>query len=130
MFKAKSGKTVAKHSDTTLAWRGLVTAQVRQQMRSTTPLTGALSVSMTFDLARPKNHYGTGKNSEKLKDSAPELYHAQMPDLDKLIRSVNDSLTDAGVWEDDGQVAVMRVAKRWCSNGDVPGVEIVIEAMS
>ena len=92
-------------------------------------LTGPLSVSMIFDMARPKGHYGTGRNADKLKDSAPNPYHAQMPDLDKLARSVNDSLTDAGVWEDDGQVAVMNVAKRWCTNGDVPGVEIVIEAL-
>ena len=129
LFKAKSGKTIAQHSSTTLEWRGLVTAQVRAQMRSSEMLTGPLSVSMIFDMARPKGHYGTGKNADKLKDSAPNLYHAQMPDLDKLARSVNDSLTDAGVWEDDGQVAVMNVAKRWCTNGDVPGVEIVIEAL-
>jgi crossover junction endodeoxyribonuclease RusA len=74
-------------------------------------------------MPRPKDHYGTGRNSGTVKPSAP-INPASMPDLDKLVRCICDALTDAGVWKDDAQVCVLVAAKRY-TNG-LPGVLIQI----
>jgi Holliday junction resolvase RusA-like endonuclease len=77
------------------------------------PLPGALSVDMVFSIARPKGHYGTGRNAGVLKPNAP-AHPASMPDLSKLARSTEDALTSAGVWSDDARVVEYgRLAKRY-----------------
>ncbi|MFE4469515.1 RusA family crossover junction endodeoxyribonuclease [Leifsonia sp. NPDC056824] len=48
-------------------------------------------------------------------------YPTVKPDLDKLIRSVFDAITDAGLWADDCQVVDMRVTKQY---GERPGVQV------
>lgn len=55
---------------------------------------------VTFHLPRPKGHYRTGANAHLLRDSAPEQPSVK-PDLDKLVRSTMDGLSEAGVWHDD-----------------------------
>jgi crossover junction endodeoxyribonuclease RusA len=85
---------------------------------------GPVSVIVVFWLPRPKQHYGTGKNSAQLKPGAP-AYPAAMPDLDKLTRAVLDALTDAGCWKDDGQVVVLS-AKKLYADGTQPGALILI----
>ena len=49
-------------------------------------------------------------------------------DVDKLARAVNDALTMAAVWEDDGQVAVIHAYKLYAGVGQRAGVRV--EAMS
>jgi len=70
------------------------------------PLDGPLSVSMTFAFARPKGHFGTGRNADRLKPSAPPR-PAGVPDLSKLVRSTEDALTGS-VWADDARVVEYR----------------------
>jgi Holliday junction resolvase RusA-like endonuclease len=69
-----------------------------------------VSVAMTFLVRRPAGHYGTGRNATRLKPSAPAR-PVTAPDLDKMIRSTLDALTDAGVWADDAQVALITAGK-------------------
>ena len=45
------------------------------------------------------------------------------PDLDKLIRAMNDSLTDARVWGDDGQVTTISARKIY---GPTPGAQVSV----
>jgi crossover junction endodeoxyribonuclease RusA len=86
------------------------------------PILGPVEVRLGFDMPHLLAHYGTGRNAGQLKTRAP-VYPKTAPDLDKLIRAVNDALTDAGVWRDDGQVALLHAAKRYASQ---PGVMIVV----
>lgn len=72
------------------AWRRLVTEKLEAANYSCQPLTGAVSLDVMFFMPRPKT----------VKRELPTV----PPDLDKLIRSINDSATDAGVIEDDAQV--------------------------
>jgi Holliday junction resolvase RusA-like endonuclease len=65
-------------------------------------MTGPIELTAQFYFLRPKSHYGTGKNARTIKASAPRI-HAQSPDLAKLIRCLEDSLTGV-VWHDDKQV--------------------------
>jgi len=54
------------------------------------------------------------------------------PDVDKLVRSVFDSLTIAGVIDDDARVVNLHAEKHFCGPGkvlDVPGAIITVEAL-
>ena len=83
-----------------------------------------LRCDLTFWLPRPKSHFGSGKNAQKLKPSAPTRPTGK-PDRDNLDKAVCDAITSAGVWVDDSQVTDGRIRKRYCLNGQ-PGCEIVI----
>lgn len=98
------------------SWRQDVAAQAHQQME-TRPWTGGIDVALTFWLPRPKNHYGTGKNAERLKASSPS-FPAVHPDIDKLTRSVLDALTGI-CFEDDRQVVGLVVTKRYADGQPV-----------
>jgi Holliday junction resolvase RusA-like endonuclease len=76
-----------------------------------TLLGGPLSVSMTFYCQRPKAHYGTGRNADTLKPSAPP-FPTGKPDALKLARGTEDALTGT-IWRDDAQVVDLTVAKRY-----------------
>jgi crossover junction endodeoxyribonuclease RusA len=86
-------------------WRAVVTQAAAAAMpvdwapRRDTPM----SLYATFTMARPASHYRSGRNAELLRDNAPQ-YPATRPDLDKLIRSTFDALTDAGALVEDSRV--------------------------
>lgn len=86
---------------------------------------GPLRVRFAFRLERAKGHYGSGKNSEVLKPSAP-AYPTSKPDVLKLARCAEDALTGV-VWGDDAQITTELLTKRFCSLGERPGCEITIE---
>lgn len=67
---------------------------------------GPIGVSLVFAMKRPMR----------------QRHHvpAVRPDIDKLTRAVLDGLTDAHVWQDDGQVVSLRVEKIY----GTPGVSI------
>ena len=51
------------------------------------------------------------------------------PDLDKLVRSIGDSLTDAGVWGDDAQVVSLACEKVYADDKQ-PGADIEIHSVT
>jgi Holliday junction resolvase RusA-like endonuclease len=82
---------------------------------------GPVQVRMAFYFARPKSHFGHGRNAKRLKVGAPT--HMQtMPDIDKLVRCALDPLTGI-IYKDDSQVCDMTVAKRY---GEPERVEMVV----
>ena len=100
-------------------WREAVRAETQRARNGRPPLGGPVEVVIQFFLPRPK--------------SAPRarLWPDRRPDLDKLARAVLDGLTDGGAWEDDGQVVVLRLAKRFAGiAGRLPGARIVIEEIT
>ena len=84
-----------------------------------------VDVSVTFFLARPKGHYGTGRNAGVVRGSAPR-HPAVKPDLDKLLRSTLDGLKEAGVYHDDAQVVIVAGVKEYCRRDQAPGAFITI----
>ena len=75
-----------------------------QEYAPKSPIMTDIKLTVWFCMPRPKNHYGTGKNAGKLKDSAP-VNHIKKPDLDNLLKFVMDSLGGRGIyWKDDAQV--------------------------
>lgn len=74
-------------------------------------LADPIRIHVKLFFARPKSHFGTGKNSGKLKDSAPK-HHTQIPDQSKCLRAVEDALTGV-VYGDDRQICYATVEKSW-----------------
>lgn len=72
-------------------------------------LDGPLSLDVRFYFARPRGHFGTGRNSAKLKPSAP-TYPIVRPDTTKLVRAIEDALTGV-LWRDDSLVVSQVAAK-------------------
>ena len=79
------------------------------------PLEGALSVSMTFSMPRPKSHYRTGRYSHLLKSDAPKL-HTSKPDIDNIVKFYLDAMTGA-FWRDDSIVCALEATKVYAEEG-------------
>ena len=85
-----------------------------------------LRVTMTFYRQRPRSHYGTGRNADVLKLSAPR-YPAKRPDLLKLARAVEDALTGI-IWRDDSLNVDELLHGRY-ADVDRARVEILVERL-
>jgi len=109
-------------------WRALVSGEAHQAMNGRAPLAGPLNLNVTFRFTRPKSHYRTGRHHATLKPDAP-TFHTSVPDVEKLVRSVNDSLADAGVMRNDSQVATVHARKVYARDGELPGAYIVVEPL-
>jgi len=106
------------------AFKATVRQVVSEKMQS--PLTGPVFIAVEFIFPRPANHYGTGKNSDVLKATAPH-FHTARPDLDNTVKGCLDALKGIA-WNDDAQVAVYAAAsKRYVSGRDeAPGTKLTI----
>lgn len=88
-------------------WRAFARMKAVEAMRGSQridrPHVVRIRVAFCFD--RPKKHLLKGT----VRVDAP-VYHTSRPDSDKLLRALLDSMTEV-VFEDDSQVAVLRVEK-------------------
>ena len=74
---------------------------------------GAISLSLTFYMPRPKAHYRTGKFKHLLKHNSPSI-HIVKPDIDNLAKFIMDSLQGI-LWNDDCFVSVLEAKKIYSS---------------
>lgn len=103
-------------------------AQVRQaaaEAFSGELLRGPVTLKVMFFFARPKAHFGSGKNATVVKSSAP-MYHTQTPDCDKLVRCLADSLKGV-VLADDKQICSITASKEWTTQQERAVVSIAEE---
>ena len=104
------------------SWRQDVASAAKNAMTQEGAEAGIepVDVRLMFFLPRPQGHYGTGKNANRLKPSAPPT-PAVHPDLDKLVRSVLDALTGIA-FRDDKQVVSLTAAKLYSDGDSSPGL--------
>lgn len=110
------------------AWRNMVAHRVNRIVYGNDkfPCKSAFEANLTFRFIRPKCHYGTGRNAERVKPSAPIVWeHLVVPDRDNLEKAVLDSLSGI-VWHDDSQVVTGTTTKRYTEQGEEPGASIEI----
>jgi crossover junction endodeoxyribonuclease RusA len=105
-------------------WRQLVGYHALHQRNNRPLLEGPLQLTVRFYLARPKNHYGTGRNIAKIRPSAP-AYPTTRPDTTKLIRAVEDAMTGV-LYHDDAQIVRQSAIRLY---GDPPRVEIQVQTI-
>lgn len=84
----------------------------------------ALEVHFRFAFPRPKSHYGTGKNANILKASAP-IYCTNEKDIDNLEKFYADAF-NCILWRDDAQIVKTQALKRWTGVDEVPHVLITV----
>jgi Holliday junction resolvase RusA-like endonuclease len=123
-FVSKGGRVhVVEQQDARIkSWREAVRAEAQRAIGGDDSLSGPVIVYARFYLPRPKSHYRTGRRAHELRPDAP-TWVAKSPDLDKLLRSTLDALTDAGAWLDDRQVAEVTASKAYRVT---PGATITI----
>ena len=86
------------------AWRKAVSEAVKQAMIDSgddSKFEGAVKVEAVFYLTR--------------KRTVTRLYPTVPPDVDKLTRSLLDSIGFGGVWGDDSQVVRLEVSKKYAT---------------
>jgi crossover junction endodeoxyribonuclease RusA len=101
-------------------FRDQVAQAVTKTGISDLPLAGALTMTVTFVLPRPK--------------SAPKrrIWPEVKPDLDKLVRALCDALTQCGAWGDDAQLIKLTATKIYVGNSDVltvPGLIVEVNTL-
>ena len=74
---------------------------------------------ISFIMPLPKYHYGTGKNSGKIKEKYKDVQHNTKPDLDNLSKAVLDALTGL-LYEDDTQITDLGAIKRYTNLDMLP----------
>jgi len=129
--KAFGSRVVANNEHALGSWRSDVASAAQRAKPADWDINAAVSLRCEFVFPRPLSHYGTGKNSTKLKPSAPR-YHVKTPDVDKLVRGVADSIADAVarvLLNNDSQIVSIYAAKRY-STDDFLGAIITITALS
>lgn len=86
------------------AWRSVVTAAARQASNDFTQFekSAGVEIELTFFMPKPKT----------VTRSMPTV----KPDLDKLVRSILDGVTDSGIWVDDSQVVKITARKNYTIN--------------
>lgn len=97
---------------------------VAQQNAPKEPYRVPLFVDITCYFSRPKSHYGTGRNADVLKPSAP-IYHTKKPDGDNCAKFIFDALNGI-FWTDDSIICGFQISKQYCSK---PETEVAIYAM-
>lgn len=96
-------------------WRQTVVGWMRKYHPAQTAEKGqAVGVEITFTLPRPATHYGTGRNSKRLKESAPKHPTGRNTgDIDKLARLILDAMQDAQLIPDDAAVCELNTRKAY-----------------
>ena len=87
----------------------------------------AISISVVFVFARPKNHFRT---NGQLKPSAPTYCTARIGDVDKLSRSVLDACADGVLYAADEQVISLIAHKRYANDREQPCAIITVAAVN
>lgn len=102
-------------------WKSCVRAAVRLVTFDDPPmLDGPVRLSIIYRLPRPK--------SSKKRDRTP--WHTTKPDLDNMDKATMDALSEAGVWNDDRQVAFKESSKVYADAGESIGASIVVIELS
>lgn len=88
---------------------------VRQGLRGT-PLCGPVNLHLVIWRARPTSY------------PAAVTRDVWKPDWDNYAKAACDALTEAGIWFDDGLIDEARVSKRFATELDPPGIDVVLLA--
>ena len=93
------------------------------------PLTGPVYCSITATFPRPKKHFGTGRNAGKIKERYADPWMDGNKDWDNIGKAVCDALNRL-IYEDDKQIVIGKVQKKWAAAGEQPSVGVLISAMT
>ena len=122
---ARRGKFVMTYSDEEIE-EGRWLLHLMQAMEHERMMIGPVEVTLFFLFARPKGHYGTGRNQGRLKDSAPRFHTVKRDDIDNCVKFALDCMNGV-VFQDDCQVVLLRAAKAYTNDPTRARTEIVVK---
>ena len=125
-YLEKNGRPIVvarDDNDKSKAWMDSVKCVCYGLMRNKELLRGPVELRVVFYFKRPEAHYGSGRNADQLKPSAPS-HHAQSPDLDKLVRCLGDAMTGV-VYTDDKLICRTTSSREWTTTTERAEVTIV-----
>ncbi len=108
-------------------WKSQIAAAARPHLPKH-PISGPVSVQITYYMPRPKSHYRTGKYSNELRADAPR-FHIVKPDAQNCSKGSFDALTQIGMWQDDCQICQESAAKIYAGFGQPTGADITIRPL-
>jgi crossover junction endodeoxyribonuclease RusA len=98
-----NGRIVQVNSSKHKKWRNAVVFAALDLIgEDWEPIDDPVELSVIFYLSRPK--------------TATREFPSVMPDLDKLIRAVGDSLTDSGIIRDDSRIIAIQAKKLYADD--------------
>lgn len=100
-------------------WRTRILAGALKHLEQLPEPYEAVTLTLTWSVERPAGHWGTGRNAEILKPSAPRYPTTKgSGDVDKLMRAILDGLSpkhDPKWMPDDAQVVDSHLYKRYAT---------------
>lgn len=119
-FLGKGKPIVVDSNAKARPWANQVSAAARDVYQGEL-IRDAVQVELFFFFARPKAHYGSGRNAGTVLASAPR-HMIVMPDVDKLARCAVDALTGV-LFKDDSQIWRLIAAKGY---GEPERLEVIV----
>lgn len=128
-IKTADGRVFMEAPANAIEWQNKVTQAALQRCETRgwkISETGAFALRVKYFFGRPKSHYGTGRNREVLKPSAPAYPISRaVGDIGKLTRAIEDALTGV-VYRDDSQIVEEALAVLYAPPGAAESALILI----
>lgn len=111
-FRRKGMIVVPDNGEKQASFKAIALPVLNQAMAGKARLGGNVALKARYYVPRPVSVYRARPNVK--------------PDLDKLLRMLLDVCTEAGVWNDDGQVVNIDAAKYYADDEHAIGVHVWI----
>ena len=115
--KVRTRYGMKEASEFVAPWRNqIVSACIEQRINEGEIITCPVSLDIRFQFHRPKAHFGTCKNKDLVKPSAPRFPSSKIiGDIDKLCRSTLDGLSvpSGGMLLEDASLVMQLVAEKF-----------------
>tara|TARA_R110002020_G_scaffold5546_1_gene22966 strand:+ start:718 stop:1197 length:480 start_codon:yes stop_codon:yes gene_type:complete len=128
--RAYQSRVIANNAEALASWRNDIAVTAQRHKPANWDIKAPVQLQCVFVFPRPLHHFGSGKNSTKLKPLAPK-HHVTTPDLDKLLRSCSDAIGDAVarvLLHNDSQICSIYATKRYATD-DFLGAHITVTAL-
>ena len=125
--RAYQSRVIANNVEALASWRNDIAVTAQRHKPANWDTKAPVQLQCVFVFPRPLHHFGSGKNSTKLKPLAPK-HHVTTPDLDKLLRSCSDAIGDAVarvLLHNDSQICSIYATKRYATD-DFLGAHITV----
>lgn len=111
---ARRGKFVTTYNEQE-SEESKVMAQILAKLgKDWVPIEEPVALEIIFHFPYLKGHYGSGRNSHRLKPGVPH-YHSSKPDLDNLLKFYCDAMNEI-VFKDDNRVVKISAFKLWAED--------------
>lgn len=117
---AKAGRFMRSYQPAKVVRNSEALTLLALQHKPPAPMRGALRVDVTYEFP-----WRAG-DSQKKRRNGP-AWKDTKPDLDNLTKQVLDVLQSAGFYQNDAQIAVLKVSKMFCGHGRT---HVAIEALA